>query len=85
MEGGRKEGEKGGGLNNGWNIMEGGAKTEGQHENEWCILEENGKLENENEKKIRNVDARFPARGCTGISNKTMCYITLVFQKSPTC
>ena len=40
MEGGRKEGEKGGGLNNGWNIKEGRTKTGGQHENEWCILEE---------------------------------------------
>ena len=25
----------------------------------------------------------FPARGCTGISNKTMCYLTLVFPAIP--
>ena len=69
--------------------MDGTLRKEGQKQEDSMkmsgVFWKSGKLENENEKKIRNVDAKFPARGCTGISNKTMCYITLVFQKSPTC
>ena len=67
--------------------MDGTLRKEGQKQEDSMkmsgVFWKSGKLENENEKKIRNVDAKFPARGCTGISNKTMCLHHLGFPEIP--